>query len=121
MSFFKVEEFAVCSHCPKINEINCDFANQKLLRHAEVVYGFPKDQPTVKYYVGRWASVDKGFYSLPATHKALIINIEPIEKCKHEQIKVNPNPLKKEFTQEDLCLYECSCGAKVKPIGFEEV
>lgn len=79
MNFFKIEEFATC-HChSSITKMNCDYANAKLqewLKDAKVVYG-------------KYAKINGHGLSLSEkrepedTHKALIINIEPIEQCKH--------------------------------------
>lgn len=46
------------------------------------------------------------------THKALLINIEPIEKCKHPKEKVK--------LWDCGINYECECGAQVEPAEFKE-
>lgn len=63
------------------------------------------------------------------THQALLINIEPIEKCTHPKEKVSAILTKEAFSKEFGVLlpvyksehYKCECGAVVEPKGFEEV
>ncbi len=51
------------------------------------------------------------------THRALLINIEPIVKCEHPIEKVNF----KQFGTFSTDYYQCECGARMKPKQFEEI
>lgn len=103
--FFKPEEFATCADHPEISEKNCDYANAKLEREGKIVFA-----PTTG---SAWLS--HGQYN-QVKYKALLINIEPIEKCKHSSDKIR-------HSQKHLStpVYTCECGAKVTPKEFEEV
>ena len=54
-------------------------------------------------------------HNLGATHKAILVCIEPIEQCKHPKEKVLHS-----ISRVPL-VFECECGAKVAPKEFEEV
>lgn len=62
---------------------------------------------------------DKNF----TTHKALLINIEPIEKCTHPKEKVTGTGIMNVYPQTKKLLpqFECDCGAKVRPKEFEAI
>ena len=107
MNFFKPEDFKHSSNSPLISSDAADIANAKLEREGKVVYGYQHD------YDEEWV-----FHSNESpeehTHKALLINIEPIAKCEHpkEKVKLEGTP--------PIAFY-CECGVKVKPTSFAEV
>lgn len=112
MTFFKPEDFDIQQGKVYTTESHrsAEVANAKLEREGKVVYFL--NQPDMEWMT---YSAHKKF--LPsAKYKALLINIEPIEKCKHSIEKIrricNPN---------DYTEYKCECGANVKPTSFEEV
>ena len=113
MSFFKAEDFIFDNYEINLKKI-ADVANAKLEREGKVLYG-----TIPKISNGRSPEFDGPFQITDndhVTHKALLINIEPIEKCKHEKEKIKEQrglPFYPEF--------KCECGAKVKPTSFEEV
>jgi hypothetical protein len=107
MKFFKPEDFAGSGYDPEFfPEYATNVANAKLEREGRVVYS--------KRHGNIW---ELGQHE-DDTVKALLINIEPIEKCTHPRDKV---------IQEDLYSgaltnrFKCECGAKVKPKSFEVV
>ncbi len=98
--FFKLEDFqGTYDHCQfPVLQKYVDLANAKLEREGKVVYGFNQIP-------------DSWTYNKESdTHKALLICIEPIEKCTH--------PVKECFSFDNG--YLCSCGARVKPTSFSE-
>lgn len=55
----------------------CDAANEKLELEGRKVWGFAKDDTTEDYFIGRWCETQKpGFYGIPTTYTALLINVE---------------------------------------------
>ncbi len=97
----------------------CPECSAKLEREGKVVYGSePEDKETYSALYGE----GNNRYS---THKALLINIEPIEVCTHPKEKV----FKKKFLSIGPAsegktpgeYYKCECGARVKPSVFEVV
>ncbi len=112
MKFFKLEDFQ--SFYPFTNNI-VDIANEKLERVGKIVYS------NEAAFTWRFSNESK------AT-KALLINIESIEKCTHPEKKVEiviTEGFQKQFGQKlpvfQSEYYKCECGAKVKPTGFEEI
>ena len=115
-----------------------DRANTKLIKEGKIVYGFSpfpyKDHPSGNYFEPHtWTTFhqdDKTKYAAPENHKALLINIEPIEKCTHPADKCSYK-WGQGIKLEDVRfpgpqIYEpghwiCECGAKVKPKEFEEI
>lgn len=83
-------------------------ANLKLEREGQVVYSYWRDTK------GPWSS---DFEIPPDTHKALLINIEPIEKCQHPREKVKLADFSV-FGNGDFG-FMCDCGARVEPDGFK--
>lgn len=81
---------------------------QKWLSQAKVV-------EAVKMENGSWYASTNG--CLGKTHKALLISIEPIEKCNHPKEKV----IKENWQSLTFHTYKCECGAQVKPSGFEVI
>lgn len=66
------------------------------------------------------AKEESGRHTELYTHKALLINIEPIEKCNHPKEKV------RRFSGahvegENIGFFVCECGAKVHPCSYEEI
>lgn len=90
-------------------------ANAKLLREAKVVYG---SYNSVDSH-GNWTSdVNKTI----DTHKALLINVEPIEKCEHPINKCYwTGTYIKSTLEKNTPLFKCECGNEVTPAKFEEV
>jgi len=87
----------------------CDLANAKLERQGISVTGYHYDSIDVAH---NFSSI-KEFRS-STTHKALLINIEPIETCKH--------PIEKVTTRIDWQgRYKCECGFIVVPSGFKGI
>lgn len=117
MKFFKPEDFKYDSFVfGETNYINIEYAsnraNEKLEREARVVYGVIES--TFNYLVTKEAL---GFGTSPlklSTHKALLINIEPIEDCKHPKEKVC---IKRNLVSH-TSWYECSCGVEVEPTTY---
>lgn len=120
---------------PKINLENwlydlVDAINAKLLREGRVVFTHLDNDP---YFNEKIAPGD--------THKALLINIEPIEpacKVNHKEFicgdcfkefdmieKKPPCSHPKEKVRERVCLgiieRQCECGARVTPLTYGEV
>lgn len=115
MKFFNPEDFnptnsSLYMDMKKAKEA-ADIANAKLEREGKVVYAR-------QYGVGKFDSwSDSGFRSEhegQCNVKALLINIEPIEKCTHPDKSVKP--------KQDIggIWFECQCGARVVPTEFKE-
>jgi hypothetical protein len=108
MKFFKLEDFDLDEIANSQDII--DIVNAKLEREGKVVYsnnahGWNENGPCI------------------SLKKALLINIEPIEKCTHPVEKVglvsssdtvNGNPAR-------IDEFFCGCGVKVKPKSYEVV
>lgn len=123
MKFFKPEDFYKdeCIHCVEDGFRIAALANAQLEREGKVVYGNELHW-TLKQY-----SSD--------TRKALLINIEPVEKCAHPESKISRASIdweslriikdKEAFVRaiQYYCMndFRCECGARVKPKEFEEV
>lgn len=122
--FFKPEE-AVFTGLQGEFMISIDYANAKLEREGQVVYlsGDQSEISRIKQDEKNYQVISSNFKN--SKHKALLINIEPIEKCTHpkEKVKVawdgdkNKQGCLPRFSEE---FYKCECGAKVKPKEFEE-
>lgn len=84
-----------------------DRANAKLEREACLMYKIENKQ---------WVHRDDIYPFGKETHKALLIAIEPLERCSHptEKVKVVINYSLNNY-------YKCECGAKVKPASFEVI
>lgn len=105
-----------------INEFASELANAKLqewIKDAKVVYRQPG--------FGGHSWQENLHDASNRTHKALLINIEPIEKCKHEASNIVAfdhyaingtyrGPMRDKSGITYKC---CSCGARVTPSGFE--
>jgi len=116
MGFFKPEDFeGTYNHYqPEMLQRYADLANAKLEHEGVIVEG---DKYTDTDNCKNGWQVSYGLTS--KTHKAILINIETIEKCKHEKVKAQY------VTTDDLdnqvVFYKCECGAKVRPTSFEEI
>lgn len=107
MEFFTEKDFegSGISHTATAAAI----ANDKLEREAKIVYTH---------------CLERTWRQIPWDHekqrgvifKALLINIEPVERCKHPKEKVTTN-LEYGFEWTHICI----CGAKVQPSIFEEI
>lgn len=111
IKFFNAEDFAYSFEGRLTSTMARDLANAKLEREGRVVYGG-------KFCLGgEWSFVSHN--NVPPktnTHKALLINIEPIEQCKH--------PAQKVIGMQGpglIAEFKCECGVKVKPKGFEVI
>lgn len=116
MKFFTTEDFhrywmgkvSTCS-----SEQAAEAANAKLEREGKVV-------EVQLGFVGQ--VYNSNLFSSETKVKALLINIEPLETCKHPKEKIGVRSLFKigvaDFKDGN---YECECGAKVKPKEFEEI
>lgn len=121
MSFFRPEDFnwlleEIGSSSLRVSI--ADMANAKIDKEGIVLYrdmidaakGYPWYQP--------------GELSHPhPSHKAILINIEPIEKCKHPKEKVKPQIIEdwdktKNYSFCSIDTFICECGARVKPSQF---
>lgn len=78
---------------------------KKLMREAKVVY----------CGVEGWTTDPS--HPMKFTHQALLIGIEPIEKCDHPAEKVRRIDHKEYGNAE----YICDCSVKVKPNSFMEI
>lgn len=90
---FKLEEFAIC-HChPVISELNCDFVNNKIeswLKNAITVYAGTNNPEEYSF----WSPANP--CDPRNTHKALLINVEPIlHKPTYEELEKQIEILKK--------------------------
>lgn len=130
MKFFKPEDFAPLTimQTPHPKDVTlfrqhlADLANAKLEREIKLATGYQDKN-------GRWFFSNNK--SPQDTHTAQMIKIEPIEKCTHPSQKVTPLEYlvsssqgmvlgKKEFKDYTYTVYQCECGAKVKPTSYEE-
>lgn len=114
MSFFKSEDFECHDNDP--NSL-AKTSNSKLAREGKVVYA-----KVVRFDFAQW-KVD----SEDCTHKALLINIEPLEMCAHPKDKVksylNTEALYKSGNLDlhaYMNFYQCECGTRVEPTSFKE-
>lgn len=131
MKFFKPEDFLCTTNIPLLPTEACNLANAKLEREGKIVYGHNGKSVADHFpdaFFWRPDDLVNGdvLYNgkiAHSTHKALLINIEPIEKCTHPSEKV-----KTQWRREFHCLrdegievkeWQCECGAKVKPKSFE--
>lgn len=118
LSIFKPEDFGgeygLCDHCmaDATNMANHKL-NQWLKENGKVVYS---QSPDKRYWTDPHDPTTQGVH-LESDIKALLICIEPIEKCAHPREKV----VDPRVSKLNLVYYQCECGAKVQPSGFEEV
>jgi hypothetical protein len=110
MKFFKPEDFNLGADVGFVEVTSAALmANAKLERKGEKCFG--------SVISGGWQQDEDDRYH--QTHKALLINIEPIVKCEHpvEKIKkASPHYLDGHLAHY---YFFCDCGAKVKPKSFE--
>jgi len=107
MKLFKAEDFAPLD----TQEDHARNANALLEKNCRIVYGNNSDSSNA------WSEIQ---YSDSDTHQAILINIQPIQKCIHSKEKVDyigPNL----YDRGSGDYFLCECGMKVSPIGFEEV
>jgi len=116
MKFFYPEDFDDRGTAFRLSPEECaERANAKLERDGKVVYGdFGRSHTLVPSGQGWWTIDDKTGRN---THKALLIAIEPIEKCSHRDAVYVP-PDSASVPSGWFCK---SCRAKVKPKEFEEI
>lgn len=108
MKFFTPEDFEPCSQTLTAAGM-ADRANTKIEKEGRVVYGDESYQTNLS----NWDCQSDE----TTTHKALLICVEPIEKCTHPNEKVNI----KTGGLETPLIFKCECGAKVKATAFEEI
>lgn len=133
MKFFRPEDFnGLCNY--SYPAFAADMANAKLEREGKIVYGSPNGRSHTFVPGIIWNTHDDK--TGRDTHKALLINIEPIEVCKHEKEKVgtfiqkkvfidynNLPPIAKRDSQylgTTQVEYVCQCGKKLIPTSFDE-
>ena len=111
MNFFKPEDFLD----PKNSIVKicldrfCDKANSKLEREGKIVYR-PEDCKEV------WIDNEKD----RPIHRALLICIEPIEKCTHPKEKISWK-WENHGQHPSIIVHYCNyCGVKVEPLTFGE-
>lgn len=117
MKFFKPEDFADLS-TTAAEEDACEIANAKLESDGKIVYSTASN-PLMNSWFSAAGTPQGG------TYKALLINIESIQKCEHPKEKVKV--IKKEtypISSHELdgtfskYIYQCECGARVEPLIF---
>lgn len=117
MTFFKPEDFHVdlLNYDTNVSVANiiANIANAKLERESKQIWVF-KDKQSGEIH--NLTTIDQYKPDL-YRHKALMINIEPRNKCEHslEKIRVVYE------TDTSHKTYLCECGVKVKPVEFEEI
>lgn len=122
IDFFKPEDFIPNFFEHLIHpRTAAELANAKIEKEGMAVFGSPKGTSTT-YVSGQiWNTHNDGTHR--DTHKALLINIEPLEICTHPKEKVKHHLGKgingpfETYRQ----YFECDCGVIVKPIAFKEI
>ena len=122
---FKPEDFEIGLSYLNYNEskiacIKAQSVFNKWLSEQKVVFGTLAFVGNDGQLTGeKFELVDKPYQ----THKAILVCIEPIENCKHPWSKIKAEvPIEKGFFKaKEFIVYQCECGAKVKPSSFEEV
>jgi len=115
--FFKPEDFIRCYIGTDEQRFAANAANEKLEREGRVVYSklqFPFNSPLF---------TDWGYATINPTHIALLINIRPIEKCKHPKNKITiltEGETIIRLDEKNYPYFECECGAKLEIGGFVE-
>lgn len=120
MKFFKAEDFYEVSGFWSREDL-AKICNYKIEREAKRVYLNPKNSLN--------GQGDIELTNSGQSHQALLINIEPLEKCQHPKEKVN---LVKQYLTRGLVLgekttecigsgYLCECGYRVEPNSFVEI
>lgn len=108
MKFFNAKELEYMYETMPNNciwaEYLADYLNNRLNLEGRIVIGSP---------LSNWNECGNRI----ETHKALLINIEPIENCKHESHKVSIEYSKLNKISYYLC---GECGVEVIPNSFEE-
>lgn len=94
-------------------QVMADIANAKLEREGKIVFSIGPEALFTSDY--------KSYFQNKPSHKALLINIEPIESCKHINIASLHWLNEKSNKFEDICFTCQECGVKLKPSNFEEV
>lgn len=126
MDFFKPEDFEGPSALNRwverdswnYNEILkfvCMRANEQLKREGIIVYG-ELNENGFRHKISEVCYTSSKF-------KALLINITPVEKCKH--LKADIDNMSRLYNPRNCLVesveYYCKCGAKVIPESFKEV
>src|SRR5258706_11357189 len=83
MGFFKSEDFDCIGGGNMVKENAAHVANAKLEREGKVVWS-NSPQAIISNHYQPWCNVELA----TKTHKALLIGIEKIEKCKHPEDKI---------------------------------
>lgn len=110
MKFFKAHDFIHSSNAPLLSSEAADLANAKLEREGIKVYSDSKDELT-------WKAINE----IGATHKALLINIEPVEQCAHPAENVFVDKSVYGFYNLKFIPLICTCGAKVRAKTYEVI
>lgn len=121
--FFNFTDFIEqCNSADQADHI-ANAANAKLERESKVVYSY---RPDLTWFTNQTSGSKEctycggdeieccRFYKIDPvdTHKALLINIETIEKCTHPEEKIR---------KQEWPYGLCECGIRVKPAKFEPV
>lgn len=108
MNFFTPKDFHEIASAHDGRLIS-DIANVKLAKHGVLVFG--------SNAVG-W-TISRNTYD---RQKAILINIEPIQKCEHPKDEVTRLDFYDHGPSKDIyqTSYKCQCGATVYPNSFSE-
>lgn len=132
---FKPEDFASFTGYPGLENLSNVISNM-----AEIIFNeWIRDNGKIVYshvprkfegFVETWVGDKAWVYQKIVTHQAILVNIEPIEQCKHPPDKCAYKlgqgiKLEKDrsisMQKYEPAHFECECGAKVKPKEFEEI
>lgn len=113
MNFFKPDDIELdeCEVTYERKKYLVKQLNAKLEKEGTIVSG---DGEVFSKY-------ERRLLNMKRIYKALLINIEPIEKCNHmgKKLEKIEGFLPQHFKYAGC--YKCECGAKVKPVSFEEL
>lgn len=124
MKFFKAEDFEgkQCDSIFNAFERMSEIANTKLEKEGLTVYGTKvfQDREITKWFTEK--QIDSIHGVNWSTHRGLLINVEPIEKCNHPKEKVRYVDLTiGTFAECRACfVWKCECGKVVEPELFTE-
>lgn len=111
MKFFEPKDFAHFSTEILTASDAAELANAKLEKEGMRVYStntIPCDEDWYPWCENK---------TKEDTHQALLICIEPINKCKHPKDRVKM----KDSIKNGEEWYHCECGSEVRPKEFEEI
>lgn len=105
--FFVPEDFGGDILTDRYKENIARIANAKLEREGKIVYGLDL------------AGMYGPFETKYSKYKAILINIEPIEKCTHPKEKVRM--ICEQEKPLNTGAFFCDCGVVVTPESFKEI